>query len=52
MRELGGGEGIAGILGRNVLGWFGREPEPGGRKYLYHVTEKGLAALEEYRELL
>ena len=52
VRELGGGEGIAGILGRNVLGWFGREPDPGGRKYLYHVTEKGLAALEEYRELL
>ena len=52
VRELGGGEGIAAILGRNVLGWFSREPEPGGRKYLYHVTEAGLAALEEYRALL
>ena len=52
VRELGGGEGIAAILGRNVLGWFGREPEPGGRRYLYHVTEAGLAALEEYRALL
>lgn len=52
VRAMGGGEGIAGILGRNVLGWFGREPEPGGRRYLYHVTEAGLAALEEYRALL
>lgn len=52
VKAQGGGEGIAAILGRNVLGWFSREQEPGGRKYLYRVSEKGLAALAEYGELL
>lgn len=52
VRSACGGGDVAAILSRNVLGWFDREPAPGGRRYLYRVNEKGLAALEEYADLL
>lgn len=52
VKKRGGGRDTAAILGRNVLGWFDRELGPDGRKYLYRVTEKGLAALEEYGDVL
>ena len=52
VRALGGGEGVTAILGRNVLGWFDRELGPDGRRYLYQVNDKGLAALAEYADLL
>lgn len=52
VKKAGGPANAASILSRNVLGWFDRELSPDGRKYLYRVVEPGLAALEEYRELL
>lgn len=52
VKKAGGPSNATSILSRNVLGWFGREPAPGGSRYLYQVTAKGLAALEEYREFL
>lgn len=52
VREQGGPEKTAAILGRNVLGWFSREAGPDGRKYLYSVSEKGLEALALYEDLL
>ena len=45
-------ENAAAILGRNVLGWFDREPGPDGRKYLYRVNQKGLEALALYENVL
>lgn len=51
VRALGGPENTAAILGRNVLKWFVRE-DAGGRRYLYRVSEAGLAALETYYALL
>lgn len=51
VKGLGGPDNTAAILGRNVLGWFEREPAPGGRKYLYRVGPKGLEALELYRDV-
>ncbi len=52
VKKAGGPPNTTAILSRNVLGWFGRELSPDGRRYLYRVTEKGLAALEEYKEYL
>ena len=52
VRRLGGPENSAGILSRNVMGWFERSPAPEGRRYLYAVSGKGLEALEEYGHLL
>ncbi|MBO5034351.1 MAG: hypothetical protein J6C43_01920 [Oscillospiraceae bacterium] len=52
VRKAGGPSNTTSILGRNVLDWFSREPAAGGSRYLYRVTDKGLAALEEYKELL
>ena len=52
VKRLGGPDNAAAILGRNVLGWFEREPAPGGRNYLYRVNGKGLEALELYRDVL
>lgn len=52
VKKLGGPDNAAAILGRNVLGWFEREPAPGGRNYLYRVNGKGLEALELYRDVL
>lgn len=52
IKKRGGPENTASIVGRNVLGWFEREAAPGAARYVYRVGPKGLAALEEYRELL
>ncbi len=52
VRKAGGPPNAASILSRNVLGWFRRELSPDGRTYLYRVTQKGLEALEEYKEFL
>ena len=52
VKKLGGPQNAGTILGRNVLGWFDREMEEGGRRYLYRPNGKALAALEEYGELL
>lgn len=52
IKKLGGPANAGTILGRNVLGWFEREPGPAGRRYLYRVNDKALAALEEYEPLL
>ena len=52
VKKLGGPQNAGTILGRNVLGWFDREMEEGGHRYLYRPNGKALAALEEYGELL
>ena len=52
VKKAGGPSNTTSILGRNALDWFNREPAAGGSRYLYRVTPKGLAALEEYKELL
>lgn len=52
VKKAGGPPNTTSILSRNVLGWFSRTLSLDGRKYLYRVTSKGLAALEEYREFL
>lgn len=52
VKKAGGPPNTTSILSRNVLGWFHRERSRDGREYLYRVTPAGLAALEEYRELL
>jgi len=52
VKKAGGPPNTTAILSRNVLGWFSRTLSPDGRKYLYRVTGKGLAALEEYKEFL
>lgn len=52
VKSAGGPANAASILGRNVLGWFSRELSADGRTYIYSVTDKGLAALEEYKEFL
>ncbi len=52
VKKLGGPENTGVILGRNVLGWFDREPDPGGSRYLYRPNEKALVSLEEYEDLL
>lgn len=52
VKKAGGPPNTTSILSRNVLGWFHRERSRDGREYLYRVTSAGLAALEEYRELL
>ncbi|MBD5119174.1 MAG: hypothetical protein HDT37_08710 [Clostridiales bacterium] len=51
VKQMGGPANAAAILGRNVLGWFDRELGPDGRKYLYRVNQKGLEALELYRDI-
>lgn len=52
LKKAGGPANSASILGRNVLGWFEREPVPDSRNYRYRVTPAGLDALEEYGHLL
>lgn len=52
VKRLGGPVDTTAVLGRNVLKWFEREKAPDGRLYLYRVSDKGLAALEEYKELI
>ncbi|MBD5162694.1 MAG: hypothetical protein HDT14_11940 [Oscillibacter sp.] len=52
VKNLGGPANTGTILGRNALGWFSREPDPGGCRYLYRPNEKALAALEEYQDIL
>lgn len=53
VKKRGGPPNTAAILGRDPMGWFVREARPeGGRTYLYRVGERGLAALEEYRDVL
>lgn len=52
VKRMGGPDNAGTILGRNVLGWFDREPAAGGRRYWYRVNGKGLEALERYRDVL
>lgn len=52
VKKAGGPPNTTAILSRNVLGWFSREMTLDRRRYLYRVTGKGLAALEEYKEYL
>ncbi len=52
VKKLGGPADASALMGRNPMGWFQRTAGPDGRKYLYSVSEKGLEALEEYRDLL
>ena len=52
IKKRGGPANAGVILGRNVLGWFEREPDPQSRRYVYRPGEKALAALEEYQDLL
>lgn len=52
VKKQGGPANTGVILGRNVLGWFDREPDPSGKRYLYRPNEKALAALLEYEDLL
>ena len=52
VRKLGGPANTGVILGRNALGWFDRELDAGGSRYLYRPNGKALAALEEYEPLL
>lgn len=52
VKKRGGPPNAGVILGRNVLGWFDREMEEGGRRYLYRPNAKALAALAEYGALL
>lgn len=52
VRKLGGPANTGVILGRNALGWFDRELDAGGSRYLYRPNRKALAALEEYEPLL
>lgn len=52
VKKAGGPPNTGVILGRNALGWFDREPDQGGRRYLYRPNQKALDALAEYGELL
>lgn len=52
VKKLGGPANAGVILGRNPMGWFDREPDAGGTRYLYRPNEKALEALREYEELL
>lgn len=52
VKKAGGPPNTGAILGRNVLGWFDREPDPGGSRYLYRPNRKALDALAEYEGLL
>lgn len=52
VKKLGGPANTGVILGRNVLDWFERETLPGKRCYLYRVGQKGLEALDLYKEFL
>lgn len=50
-RKLSGIEKTSGILRRNYYGWYEMTDNTNGR-YTYAVTNEGLKALEEYKELL
>ena len=52
VKKLGGPENTGVILGRNALGWFDREPDANGSRYLYRPNAKALEALREYEDLL
>ena len=52
VKKLGGPPNTGVILGRNALGWFDREPDVGGHRYLYHPNAKALEALAEYEDVL
>ena len=52
VKRMGGPDNAGAILGRNVLGWFDREPAADGRRYWYRVNEKGLEALAQYEDVL
>ena len=52
LRKLDAPENTSAIVGRNVLRWFERAPNPEGRLPCYAVNETGLAALAEYADLL
>ena len=51
LKKRGGPDTAGTILGRNAVGWFDRESLGNGR-YAYSVNEKGLTALEEYKEFI
>lgn len=52
VKKLGGPPNTGVILGRNALGWFDREMDSGGHRYLYRPNAKALEALAEYEDLL
>lgn len=52
VKKLGGPANAGVILGRNPMGWFDREPDPGGSRYLYRPNAKALEVLAEYEDLL
>lgn len=52
VKQAGGPPNTGAILGRNVLGWFDREPDSGGHRYLYRPNQKALDALAEYEDIL
>ena len=52
VKKLGGPENTGVILGRNALGWFDREPDTNGSRYLYRPNAKALETLKEYEDLL
>lgn len=52
VKQAGGPPNTGAILGRNVLGWFDRELDSGGCRYLYRPNQKALDALAEYEDIL
>lgn len=52
VKKAGGPPNAGVILGRNALGWFDRERDPGGSRYLYRPNRKALDALAEYEDIL
>lgn len=52
VKKLGGPPNTGVILGRNALGWFDRELDAGGHRYLYRPNTKALEALAEYEDIL
>lgn len=52
VKKAGGPPNTGVILGRNALGWFDREPDAGGHRYLYRPNRKALDALAAYEDIL
>lgn len=52
IRSLGGSEKTSSILGKNFYGWYEKVKSPGKKINSYRITDKGRAALQEYRDLL
>lgn len=52
IKQLCGCEKTSAILCRNFYGWYEKSEDNGNRSNKYRVTEKGIAAVMEYRDLL